>query len=169
MKGPEPGSTLGASLAGRCVGGAMDVNEILALLPHRYPFLMIDRVLECEPGVRVVAIKNVSANEPCFQGHFPGYPVFPGVLLVEAIALAAGIVAMTANPDMKQRLVYLTGLDGFRFRRPITPGDQVRITVVKLAEKRAIWKFAARAEVGGVHVAEGEVMATVISASRAPA
>ncbi|MSP55509.1 MAG: 3-hydroxyacyl-ACP dehydratase FabZ [Myxococcales bacterium] len=146
----------------------MNVTEILALLPHRYPFLMIDRVLECDPGVRVVAIKNVSANEPCFQGHFPGYPVFPGVLLVEAIAQAAGIVAMTANPDMKQRLVYLTGLDGFRFRKPITPGDQVRITVVKLAEKRAIWKFSAIAEVGGVHVAEGEVMATVITASRIP-
>ncbi len=142
----------------------MSVQEILAILPHRYPFLMIDRILECEPGVRVVALKNVSANEPCFQGHFPGYPVFPGVLLVEAVAQAAGIVAMTARPDMRHKLVYLTGLDGFRFRRPITPGDQIRITVEKLAEKRGIWKFAAKATVAGVHVAEGEVMATVVDA-----
>ncbi len=139
----------------------MNVQEIMAILPHRYPFLMIDRVVECTPGVRVVAIKNVTANEPCFQGHFPGVPVFPGVLLVEAIAQACGIIAMTANPGWSQKLVYLAGLDGFRFRRPITPGDQIRITVEKLVEKRSIWKFSARATVDGVHVAEGEVLATV--------
>lgn len=142
----------------------MNVQEIMALLPHRFPFLMIDRVIECDPGVRVVAIKNVTANEPCFAGHFPEYPIFPGVLLVEAVAQAAGIVAMTANPDMARRLVYLTAIDGFRFRKPITPGDQVRLYVEKLAERRGLWKFSARAEVDGVHVAEGEVMATVVSA-----
>ena len=141
----------------------MTVHEIMAVLPHRYPFLMIDRILACVPGQSVVALKNVSANEPCFQGHFPGYPVFPGVLLVEAVAQAAGIIAMTAHPEMKGRLVYLTGVDGFRFRRPVTPGDQLTITVEKLAERRGMWKFSARVEVAGVHVAEGEVMATVMS------
>ena len=140
----------------------MNINEILGLLPHRYPFLMIDRVLECEPGVRVVALKNVSINEPQFQGHFPGTPVFPGVLIVEAVAQACGIVAMTAHPEMGQKIVYLAALDGFRFRRPVVPGDQMRIFVEKLAEKRSIWKFGARVEVEGKLVAEGEVMATVV-------
>lgn len=139
----------------------MNILELMAVLPHRFPFLMLDRILECEPGVRVVAIKNVSINEPQFQGHFPGVPIMPGVLVVEAMAQAAGVVAMTAHPDFRRKLVYLTGLDGFRFRRPVTPGDTVRITVEKIAEKRSIWKFAARAEVDGARVVEGEIMATV--------
>ena len=142
----------------------MNIHEILKLLPHRYPFLMIDRVLEVEPGARVVALKNVSVNEPCFQGHFPTVPIFPGVLIVEAVAQAAGVLAMTAHPEMGQKVVYLAALDGFRFRKPVLPGDQLRITVEKLAEKRAIWKFAARVEVDGKLVAEGEVMATVSDA-----
>jgi 3-hydroxyacyl-[acyl-carrier-protein] dehydratase len=145
----------------------MNVQEILKLLPHRYPFLMIDRVLECDPGVRVVALKNVTFNEPQFQGHFPGVPVFPGVLIVEAIAQACGIVAMTAHPEMGQKVVYLAALDGFRFRKPVTPGDAMRITVEKVAEKRAIWKFSARVEVEGKLVAEGEVMATVVDPPQA--
>lgn len=140
----------------------MNIQEILALLPHRYPFLMIDRVLEVEPGARVVALKNVTFNEPCFQGHFPGHPVFPGVLLVEAVAQAAGIIAMTAHPEMGQKIVYLAAVDGFRFRKPVVPGDTLRITVEKVAEKRSIWKFAATIEVDGKRVAEGEVMATVV-------
>ncbi len=140
----------------------MNIQEILALLPHRYPFLMIDRVLEVEPGARVVALKNVTFNEPCFQGHFPGHPVFPGVLLVEAVAQAAGIIAMTAHPEMGQKIVYLAAVDGFRFRKPVVPGDSLRITVEKVAEKRSIWKFAATIEVDGKRVAEGEVMATVV-------
>lgn len=140
----------------------MNIHEILKLLPHRYPFLMIDRVLEVEPGVRVVALKNVSVNEPCFQGHFPGIPVFPGVLIVEAIAQAAGIVAMSANPDMGKKVVYLAALDGFRFRKPVLPGDALHIRVEKVTEKRSIWKFAAKVEVDGKLVAEGEVMATVV-------
>ncbi len=142
----------------------MNIHEILRLLPHRYPFLMIDRVLELEPGVRVVALKNVTANEPCFQGHFPGVPVFPGVLIVEAVAQACGIIAMSAHPEMGQKLVYLAGLDGFRFRKPVIPGDSLRISVEKTAEKRSIWKFAARVEVDGKRVAEGEVLATVVDA-----
>jgi len=139
----------------------VNVQELMAILPHRYPFLLLDRILECEPGVRVCALKNVSINEPQFQGHFPGMPVMPGVLVVEAMAQAAGVVAISANPEIGQKLIYLTGLDGFRFRRPVVPGDQIRITVEKLAEKRSIWKFACRAEVGGVLVVEGEILATV--------
>lgn len=140
----------------------MNVQELMAILPHRYPFLLIDRILECEPGVRVRALKNVSINEPQFQGHFPGMPVMPGVLLVEAMAQAAGVIAISAHPEMGKKLIYLAGLDGFRFRRPVMPGDSVIITVEKLAEKRSMWKFAARAEVAGVLVVEGEILATVV-------
>lgn len=139
----------------------MNVQELMSILPHRFPFLLIDRIIECEPGQRVLALKNVSVNEPQFQGHFPAVPIMPGVLVVEAMAQAAGVVAMTANPELGRKIVYLTGLDGFRFRRPVTPGDSIRITVEKLAEKRSIWKFSARAEVDGKVVVEGEIMATV--------
>lgn len=139
----------------------IDIQGIHALLPHRYPFLMIDRVIEHEPGVRAVAIKCVSAAEPVFQGHFPGRPILPGVLLAEAFAQVAGIVALTARPELAGRDVYLLGLDNLRFRRPVRPGDRVVITVEKTYEKRGIWKFAARAEVDGQRVAEGDVMATV--------
>ncbi len=140
----------------------MNVNEIMALLPHRYPFLMLDRIVEVDPGQRVVALKNVSINEPHFVGHFPGAPIMPGVLLVEAIAQACGVVAITANLDLAEnKLVYLAALDKFRFRRPVVPGDQVRITVTKTGEKRSIWMFDCTAEVEGKVVAEGSVMATV--------
>lgn len=143
----------------------MNAQEILQLLPHRYPFLMLDRILECTPGQRVLALKNVSMNEPWCQGHFPGMPLMPGVLIVEAIAQACGVIALTAHPDFKGKAVYLAALDGFRFRKPVVPGDQLRIAVEKVAEKRAIWKFAARVEVDGKLVAEGEVMATVADAA----
>lgn len=139
----------------------MNIQEILGILPHRYPFLMLDRVLECTPGERVIAIKNVSFNEPYFQGHFPGQPIMPGVLLVEAIAQAAAIIAITAHPDFKLKVVYLCGLDGFRFRRPVIPGDQLRITVDKVLERKSIWKFNAVIEVDGKKVADGEMIATV--------
>lgn len=139
----------------------IDIQGILKLLPHRYPFLMIDRVLEHEPGVRAVAVKCVSVNEPAFQGHFPDRPILPGVLLIEAFAQVAGIIALTANPDYAGKDVYLLGVDHVRFRRPVAPGDRVVITVEKLLEKRGIWKFSARAEVDGQRVAEGEIMATV--------
>ena len=140
----------------------MNIDAILKMLPHRYPFLLIDRVLELDAGTRVVALKNVSVNEPFFQGHFPGVPVFPGVLIIEAVAQACGIVALSANPDMSGRVVYLAAVDGFRFRKPVTPGDQLRITVEKTAEKRSIWKFQALVEVDGKKVAEGELMATIV-------
>lgn len=140
----------------------MDISEIMAMLPHRYPFLMLDRVVELEPGRRVVAVKNVSINEPQFQGHFPGQPVMPGVLMVEAIAQACGIMAMSANPAFRERPLYLLGLDKVRFRAPVRPGDQVRIEVTKTNEKRGIWFFEANLTVEGKTVVGGEVMATVL-------
>lgn len=139
----------------------IEIQELLKLLPHRYPFLMIDRVLECEPGQRAVAVKCVTINEPQFQGHFPDQPIFPGVLVTEAFAQVAGIVALTGRPEHQGKTVLLLGLDHVRFRKPITPGDRVVITVQKVFEKRNIWKFDARAEVEDRLVADGQVMATV--------
>ncbi len=106
----------------------MDIQEILKMLPHRYPFLMLDRVLEVDPGKRVVAVKCVTANEPHFQGHFPDQPIMPGVLIAEAFAQAAGIVALSGDDELKNRAVYLLGLDKMRFRKPVRPGDRVQVS-----------------------------------------
>ena len=139
----------------------IDIDEILTLLPHRYPFLMIDRVVEIEPGVRAVGIKCVTVNEPQFQGHFPAQPIFPGVLICEAFAQLAGVIALSAHPNFAGKAVFLLGLDKVRFRKPVRPGDQMIITCEKQAESRGIWRFSARAEVDGNKVADGGVMATV--------
>ncbi len=139
----------------------IDIDEIMRLLPHRYPFLMIDRVEEVEPGVRAVAVKCVTVNEPHFQGHFPSMPIMPGVLLCEAFAQTAGIVALSAHEDLAGRAVYLLGLDKVRFRKPVRPGDRVLITAEKESERRGIWNFKVVATVDGVKVADGGVMATV--------
>jgi 3-hydroxyacyl-[acyl-carrier-protein] dehydratase len=106
-----------------------DIQEILGFLPHRYPFLLIDRIVEFERAKRLVAIKNVTINEPFFQGHFPGYPIMPGVLVVEAMAQAGGIIMMHEIPDREKKLVFFTGIERAKFRRPVTPGDQLRIEV----------------------------------------
>lgn len=139
----------------------IDIDEIMKLLPHRYPFLMIDRVEEVEPGIRAVAVKCVTVNEPHFQGHFPSMPIMPGVLLCEAFAQTAGIVALSAHSDLAGRAVYLLGLDKVRFRKPVRPGDRVIITAEKESERRGIWNFKVVATVDGVKVADGGVMATV--------
>jgi 3-hydroxyacyl-[acyl-carrier-protein] dehydratase len=139
----------------------MDIDQIMQLLPHRYPFLMIDRVEEVEPGERAVAIKCVSVNEPQFQGHFPQTPIMPGVLITEAFAQTAGIVALSAHDDMAGKTVFLLGLDKVRFRKPVRPGDRLVITAEKQAESRGIWTFKVVATVDGVKVADGGVMATV--------
>jgi UDP-3-O-[3-hydroxymyristoyl] glucosamine N-acyltransferase len=141
--------------------GGLDIQQIMELLPHRYPFLMIDRVLEVDPGKRAVAIKCVSVNEPFFEGHFPGMPIVPGVLIAEAFAQVSGIIALTAHAQHAGKVVYLMGLDRLRFRKPITPGDTVRFTVEKTYDKRGVWKFQCLAEVDGTKVADGEVMATM--------
>ncbi len=140
----------------------MDIHEILEYLPHRYPILMVDRVLECEPGKRIVAIKNVTMNEPFFPGHYPHHPVMPGVLIVEALAQTAAILSfktMGGKPDGNS-VYYFVGIDHARFKRPVTPGDQLVMEVSILASKRGIWKFAGVARVDGQVAAEAEVMCT---------
>ena len=139
----------------------MDIDKIMSLLPHRYPFLMIDRVEEVDPGERAVAIKCVSVNEPQFQGHFPQTPIMPGVLITEAFAPTAGIVALSAHEELAGATVYLLELDKVRFRKPVRPGDRMVITAEKESVNRGIWKFRVVATVDGVKVADGGVMATV--------
>lgn len=137
-----------------------DIYAILEHLPHRYPFLLIDRVLECKPGESLVAIKNVTVNEPFFPGHFPHRPVMPGVLLLEAMAQATGILAFRTVgriPD-KSSLYYFVGIDNARFKQPVIPGDQVRIEVQLVKSLRGVWKFSGRALVDGKVVCSADLM-----------
>ncbi len=141
----------------------MDIHEILQYLPHRYPMLLVDRVLEVEPGKRILAIKNVSINEPFFNGHFPHHPVMPGVLIVEALAQAAAILSfktLDTKPDDKS-VYYFVGIDEARFKRPVSPGDQLVLEVSIERNVRGIWKFAGEARVGDALAAEAKLMCTV--------
>jgi 3-hydroxyacyl-[acyl-carrier-protein] dehydratase len=141
----------------------MDIHQVLAHLPQRFPFLMIDRVLACEPGKRILALKNVSANEPYFPGHFPQRPVMPGVLILEAMAQAAAILVfrtLEVKPD-ENSIYYYAGIDNARFKRPVEPGDQLMLEVSILGSKRGIWKFGCSARVGDVLVAEADILCTV--------
>ena len=143
----------------------MDIQQILEHLPHRYPMLLVDRVLECEPGKRILALKNVSINEPFFTGHFPHHPVMPGVLIIEARAQAAAILSfrtMNAKPDDKS-VYYFVGIDEARFKRPVEPGDQLLLEVRIERHLRGIWKFRGEARVGEDLAAEGVLMCTVRS------
>lgn len=143
----------------------MNIHDVMRHLPHRYPFLLVDRVLECEPGKRIVALKNVTMNEPHFPGHFPHHPVMPGVLILEALAQAAAVLSyVTENkvPD-DSSVVYFAGIDGARFKKPVMPGDQLILKVELLRNMRGIWKYATRAEVDGELVAEAEMMAALRS------
>jgi 3-hydroxyacyl-[acyl-carrier-protein] dehydratase len=138
----------------------MDVTAIQALLPHRYPFLLVDRVISLEPLKKIVAVKGVTMNEPFFQGHFPGHPVMPGVLIVEALAQAAAILAYKSlDLDPKKKVTYLMSLDGVKFRRPVVPGDRLELHVEVVKQKGAIWKEAGKAIVDGQVVAEAELLA----------
>ena len=138
----------------------MNIEKIKEYLPQRYPFLLIDRVVECEPGKRLLGYKNVSCNEPFFEGHFPNEPIMPGVLIVEAMAQATGLLASESAPEElgKGMTYYLVGLDKVRFKRPVVPGDQLMLEAVYLRDKRNIWAFACRAEVEGELVARAEIM-----------
>lgn len=139
----------------------MDINEIMKILPHRYPFLMVDRIVEIEPAKRIVGLKNVSINEPHFQGHFPGHPVMPGVLIIEAMAQVAGIMAYLASDDKtRDKVSYFMAIDSARFRKPVFPGDQLRIEIETIFQRRGIWSVAGKAFVDGVLVTEAELKAT---------
>jgi 3-hydroxyacyl-[acyl-carrier-protein] dehydratase len=138
----------------------LDIEEIMRLLPHRPPFLLVDRVVALEPNVRLVAVKGVTMNEPFFQGHFPARPVMPGVLILEALAQAAALLAMKSlPPDLGPKLTYLMGIDGARFRRPVVPGDRLELEVVITRQKGAVWKEQGTARVDGQIAAEAEFMA----------
>jgi 3-hydroxyacyl-[acyl-carrier-protein] dehydratase len=136
----------------------IDINEIMTLLPHTYPFLLVDRVLEIEPAKRIVGMKNVTFNEPFFTGHFPGKPIMPGVLIVEAMAQAGGVLAFKSFPGMKGS-VFFIGIDNARFRKPVIPGDQLKLVVEVVKHKREIWVFEGKALVGDEVVAEAKIMA----------
>ena len=142
---------------------AMEINEIMRHLPHRYPFLLVDRVLECEVGQRIKAVKNVTVNEPFFEGHFPGYPVMPGVLVIEAMAQVSAILAYVTRGERHdaRSLLFFAGIDDARFKRPVFPGDQLVLESVELNVVRSVYKFSAKASVGGELVAEAQLMAAV--------
>jgi 3-hydroxyacyl-[acyl-carrier-protein] dehydratase len=138
----------------------LDIHAVLKLLPHRYPFLLVDRVLELKPGESIRALKNVTYNEPFFTGHFPGRPVMPGVMIIEALAQAAGILTFVSSnivPHEETRF-YFVGIDKARFRKPVEPGDQLLLTAQLERSLRGIWKFSTSARVGQVEVAHAEMM-----------
>lgn len=146
----------------------MNVQDIAKLLPHRYPFLLVDRVVEFEAEKRLVGFKNVTANEEFFNGHFPGHPVMPGVLMLEALAQACAILAYkSVNLDPEKWVVYLMSIDGAKFRRPVVPGDRLTLTVEVLRHKSNVWKQRGVATVDGQVVAEAEFLATVVEAKAA--
>lgn len=148
---------------GETAGEVFDISRIMHAIPHRYPFLMIDRMVEVIRDHSAVGIKNVSVNEAFFNGHFPGHPVMPGVLLIEAMAqTAAVLVVETLGGDAPGRLVYFMSIEGAKFRRPVVPGDQVRLHVVKSRRRGNVWKFNGVASVDGVSVAEATYAAMIL-------
>ena len=148
---------------------AMDIGEVLEHLPHRYPFLLIDRIKTVELGKRIVALKNVTINEPFFQGHFPGRPIMPGVLILEAMAQAAGILVFRTqdNKPDQDSVYYLAGIDKARFKRPVVPGDQLELEVSIQRGLRGVWKFECKARVEGAIVCEAEMLCSVRKAAGA--
>jgi len=138
----------------------IEIREILGLLPHGYPFLLVDRITEIEPGKRIVGIKNVTYNEPFFPGHFPGRPIMPGVLIVEAMAQTAGVLAFKTIPqESPKKIVLFLGMDNVRFRKPVIPGDQLRLELEITKHRQAIWGFKGRAFVDDQLVAEADLLA----------
>jgi 3-hydroxyacyl-[acyl-carrier-protein] dehydratase len=152
----DQASTLPATI------GAHDIMQVMAAIPHRYPFLLVDRVLDIRPDHSAIGLKNVSINEAFFQGHFPAEPVMPGVLLIEAMAqTAAVLVVATLGEAFKGKLVYFMSIDGAKFRRPVVPGDQVHVHVTKAQRRMNVWKFIGEAKVDGTVVAEATYAAMI--------
>ncbi len=146
----------------------LDINEIRGILPHRYPFLLVDRILELEAD-RIVGIKNVTANEPWATGHFPDFPVMPGVLIVEAMAQTGGVLVLKSIPDRANKLVLLATIENARFRRPVVPGDTLRMEIAIVKRKASVAKLAGKATVDGQLVAEVEVMCKLADKEEQPA
>jgi 3-hydroxyacyl-[acyl-carrier-protein] dehydratase len=140
----------------------VDIQRIMGCLPHRYPFLLLDRVLEIEPARRVVALKNVTINEPFFQGHFPGVPVMPGVLIIEALAQAGAVMLLHEGGCQTDKLIYITGIDHARFRRIVVPGDQLILNVEVIRLRSRASRLKARAEVDGKVAAEAEILSAMV-------
>jgi len=140
----------------------IDVKEIMQILPHRYPFLLVDRIESLKEGEEIVGIKNVSINEPFFVGHFPGNPIMPGVLIIEAMAQVGGVLAFHSSPkEWAGSLVYFMGIDKVRFRKPVVPGDQVRLKLTTIRQKQKVFKMRGEAYVDDTLVAEAELMAVI--------
>jgi len=137
----------------------MNINEIMQYLPHRYPFLLVDRIIDLQPGKSITGIKNVTFNEPFFQGHFPGQPIMPGVLIIEAMAQVAGIAAFSSG--MEGKAVYFMSIEKAKFRRPVVPGDQLRLEIKVLQHRGNVWKFSGAATVEGKLASEADFTAMV--------
>ncbi len=161
MSGEGPGGTEGGAAAAEPFG-QRDLRWILSVLPHRYPLLLVDRLLELEPRKRVVAVKNVTFNEPFFQGHFPGQPVFPGVLMIEALAQAGGLLLLHDLPDRESKLLYFTSIDACRFRRPVVPGDQMRLEVEVQRLRATYCRLQGRVTVDGELAAEAVIASATV-------
>ena len=151
---------------------SFDIREVMKILPHRYPMLLVDRIVELEKE-RIVGIKNVTANEPFFQGHFPEFPVMPGVLIIEAMAQTAGVLVLGQIPDRENKLVFLVSVERAKFRKPVVPGDQLRMEAIITKNKISVAKITAKATVDGVLVAEADLMCSLVDkvaqAAEAPA
>jgi 3-hydroxyacyl-[acyl-carrier-protein] dehydratase len=139
----------------------MNINEIMKCLPHRYPFLLVDRITDLKPGENITGIKNVTINEPFFQGHFPGQPIMPGVLIIEAMAQVAGVLAFRSGVECGSKSVYFMAIEKAKFRRPVVPGDQLRFDIKVLQQRGNVWKFSGSATVDGKVASEADFTAMV--------
>lgn len=144
--------------------GSADIKQIMELLPHRYPFLLVDKIVDIDGDTSATGIKNVTINEPFFQGHFPGNPVMPGVLIIEAMAQTAGVICILDGGEAAEAsLVYFMSIDKARFRKPVVPGDQLHIHVKQIRKRGPVWKFQGQAKVDGKVVSEAEITAMIVS------